>query len=120
MSNTSNDRKMRRKKRVSANISGTAERPRIAIHRSNKYIYAQAIDDVSEKTLAAFSSLQLRKGAAKSKVSKSDEAKAIGVELAKALLEKKVKTGVFDRGRFTYNGRVKALAEGLREGGLTI
>ncbi|MEN9327541.1 MAG: hypothetical protein RI947_349 [Candidatus Parcubacteria bacterium] len=119
MANTKNARLMRRKKRVSSNIVGTAERPRIAVHRSNKYIYAQAIDDVSQKTIASYSSFQLIK-TEKKELKKSEEAKIVGERIAKALKEKKVSAGVFDRGRFTYNGRVKALAEGLREGGLTI
>ena len=119
MAQTAKTRLMRRKMRVSSNMFGTAERPRISVHRSNKYIYAQAIDDESRKTLAAYSSLQIDKKDTKG-IKKSDEAKTVGVNLAKALADKNIKTAIFDRGRFAYNGRVKALAEGLREGGMTI
>ena len=100
-------------------MHGTAERPRITIHRSNKFIYAQAIDDEKRVTLASFSSLQLaRKKELKGK--KSDQAKEVGKQLAQQLKDKKVTAGIFDRGRYTYNGRVKSLAEGLREGALQI
>ena len=99
------------------NIRGTEERPRIAVHRSSKYIYAQAIDDVKRVTLCSFSSQQLK---AEKKMSKSEQAKQIGIQFAALLKEKNIKQAVFDRGMFTYLGRVKALAEGLRDGGLEI
>lgn len=114
------DRKLRRKRRVSANIKGTKERPRISVFRSNQYIYAQAIDDVERKTLFISSNFDLKKGTAYKKGKKSEDSKKIGIELAKKLIENKIKAGVFDRGSYAYNGRVKALAEGLREGGLKI
>ncbi len=120
MANVTINKTLRRKRRVSSNITGTAERPRIAVHRSGKYIYAQAIDDAKRVTLAAASSLKIRLEAKKKAGTKTDEAKQVGMELAKKLMDKKVDAGVFDRGRFTYNGRVKALAEGLREAGLKI
>lgn len=110
----------RRKKRVSSNITGTKDRPRIVIFRSNKYIYAQAIDDIDKKTLMSVSSILLKKDKGYVKSKKTDEAKKIGILLATALKEKKIVTGVFDRSRYAYNGRVKAVAEGLREGGLKI
>ncbi|MEO6508901.1 MAG: 50S ribosomal protein L18 [Patescibacteria group bacterium] len=113
------NRTTRRKRRVSMNMHGTGERPRISVHKSNKFIYAQAIDDDKKVTVASFSSLQLaRKKELKGK--KSEQAKEVGIQLAKTLKEKKVLAGIFDRGRYTYNGRVKSLAEGLREGELKI
>ncbi len=108
------NKKLRKKRRISANIKGTSEKPRISVYRSNKYIYAQAIDDVNRKTLAAFSSLKLEKE------KKSLQAKKVGLELGKILLEKKIKQAVFDRGIYSYKGRVAKLAEGLRESGLKI
>lgn len=114
------DRKLRRKRRVSANIKGTKDRPRISVFRSNRYIYAQAIDDVERKTLVFSSNFDLKKEAGFKKGKKSDESKKIGIELAKKLIKNNIKAGVFDRGSYAYNGRVKALAEGLREGGLII
>ena len=120
MTNINLDRKLRRKRRVSSNIRGTGDRPRISIFRSSKYIYAQAIDDVTKKTLLSFSNADLKKEKDFKKGKKSEDSKMIGVGLAKKLIEKKILSGVFDRGSYTYNGRVKALAEGLREGGLKI
>ena len=117
--NITKDRVMRRRKRVSANMWGTNERPRIAVYRSSKYTYAQAIDDASRKTVAAASSMTGKKQAEK-KLKKSESAREIGKTLAKLLLEKNIKAGIFDRNRYQYNGRVKMIAEGLREGGLKI
>ncbi len=115
------NRTMRRKMRVSSRIFGTPKRPRIVVYRSNHYIYAQAIDDVSKKTMATYSSLQLKKAnKTDAKVTKSDQAKQVGVKLAQLLTEKKIKEAVFDRSRYAYNGRVKVLAEGLREGKLKV
>ena len=114
------DRRSRRKKRISSNIIGTKEKPRISIYRSNRYIYAQAIDDTSRSTVASVTSLLLKKDKAYVKAKKTDEAKQVGLAFAKTLKEKKIGKGVFDRGSYAYNGRVKALAEGLREGGLKI
>lgn len=90
--------------------------PRISVFRSLRYIYAQVIDDQAQKTLASCSSLELEglKG------DKTAVAHAVGVELAKRALSKNVSKAVFDRGRFLYHGRVKALADGLREGGIQI
>jgi len=102
--------------RIRKTISGTAERPRLCVFRSNKEIYAQIVDDLSGQTLGAASSRD--KGIVTSEVSKSDIAKLVG----KAIAEKAVKSGVesvvFDRGGYLYHGRVKQLAEGAREGGL--
>lgn len=107
-------RTARRKKRVSANIHGTAERPRVSIYRSSKYIYAQAINDEAHSTVAAASSMKIAEG------KKSDNAKQAGIELAKKLKDLKITAAVFDRSAYAYNGRVKSLAEGLREGGINV
>ena len=100
---------------MSKDIFGTKERPRISVFRSNKYIYAQAIDDGKKQTLASYSSLKL-----KEKKKKIEQAFLVGERLAQLLKEKKITSGVFDRGRCSYNGRAKALAEGLRKQGLVI
>src|SRR3989338_8190464 len=118
MTNINFDRQLRRKRRVSSNIKGTKMRPRISVFRSNRYVYAQAIDDETRKTLFFFSNFDLKKEADYKKGKKRDDSKRIGVGLAKKLIKNKIKAGVFDRCRYAYNGRVKALAEGLREGGL--
>lgn len=114
------DRRFRRKKRISDNITGTKEKPRVSVFRSNRYIYAQAIDDIGRLTIAFASSATFKKTRELNREKKTTEAKQVGILLAKALKEKKIETGVFDRGMYAYNGRVKALAEGLREGGLKI
>lgn len=101
-------------------INGTVKKPRITVFRSNKYIYSQAIDDEKRITIASSSSDALRKSKDYKKMKKSEEAKQVGVSLAKQLLSKKIITAVFDRNIYVYKGRVKNLAEGLREGGLKI
>ena len=106
------ERRIRRHARVRARVRGTAERPRLAVFRSGKHIYAQIIDDVAAQTLVAASDLGGKK--AKSVLT----AKAVGEALAKAALEKKIKLVAFDRGGYIYAGRVKELAEGARAGGL--
>lgn len=110
-------RTARRKKRVSANISGSSERPRVSIYRSHKYIYAQAINDDAHNTVASVSSVDLKKEA---KGTKSEKAKQVGIALAEKLKGLKISAVVFDRSAYAYNGRVKALAEGLREGGIQV
>lgn len=104
-----------RKKRVRARISGTKLVPRLSVFRSAKYIYAQIIDDEKGKVLLSASEKDLKK---EKGLKKSERAKALGVFLAKEALEKKIEKIVFDRGGYKYHGRVKALAEGAREGGL--
>jgi large subunit ribosomal protein L18 len=110
------DRRQRLRYRIRKTVSGTEQRPRLAVFRSNKEIYAQLIDDVSGKTITAASSRD--KEIEASKVNKVEAAKLVG----KAIAEKAVKAGVetisFDRGGYLYHGRVKSLAEGAREGGL--
>ena len=110
-------RKARRARRVRAQMEGTAERPRVSIHRTNKYIYAQAIDDISAKTVVSFSSLALKKEA---KGTKTDMAKEVGKQLAELLKKNQIAKAIFDRGSFAYKGRLKALAEGLRENGIEV
>jgi large subunit ribosomal protein L18 len=106
----------RRHKRVRKGISGTAARPRLAVFRSNRGIEAQLIDDLSGKTLAAASSLHLKKSF---KGDKKAQAAEVGKTLAEAAKEAGVETVVFDRGGYLYHGRVKALADAAREGGLS-
>lgn len=113
------NKKLRKKRRVSLNVKGTKEKPRISVFRSNKYIYCQVIDDIKRQTLASFSSLTLRKKQ-KIKKTKSEEAKMVGIELAKIIKSKGINQAVFDRSVYKYHGRVKAVAEGLREGGIKI
>ncbi len=102
----------RRRKRIRAKVVGTEARPRLAIFKSNKAIYAQIIDDDKGVTLASATSLTL-KGK-----TKTDQSKQVGIAVAKAAIAKGIKKAVFDRGGFIYTGRVQALAEGAREGGL--
>lgn len=108
---------IRRKNRISKKINGTKERPRISVYRSNKYIYTQAIDDEKRYTVTFCHSLGNSK---RDKKTKSEQAKDVGMELGKKLKEKKINAAVFDRGIYAYNGRVKQIAEGLRESGITI
>ncbi|MBI1862613.1 50S ribosomal protein L18 [Candidatus Microgenomates bacterium] len=108
--------KQRRARRTRAKLHGTADRPRISVHRTNKFIYVQAIDDANHKTLIGVASRNI----VKEKAIKSEVAKATGLELAKRLKEKNITKGIFDRGSYLYHGRVKALADGLREGGLEL
>lgn len=104
-----------RKRRVRAKIIGTGDRPRLSVFRSNTHIYGQIIDDEKGITLLSFSDVKIKKEA---KVTKIMIASQVGEEIAKKALAKKVKTVVFDRNGFMYHGRVKALAEGARKGGL--
>jgi large subunit ribosomal protein L18 len=104
----------RRHARVRAKVLGTAERPRLSIFRSNKFIYAQVINDETGKTLVAASDMEL-KGKKKGKL---DSSKVVGTELAKKAKEANITKVVFDRGGYLFAGRVKAVAEGAREGGL--
>lgn len=108
----------RRKRRVRRRISGTAERPRLTVFRSNKHIYAQVIDDVSGTTLASASSKDREFGT--DELSKRDAAKKVGEMLASRCKAKSIDAVVFDRNGYLYqSGRVLALAEGAREGGLS-
>jgi len=113
---TKRNNRNRRHNRVRAKISGTVEVPRISVFRSNRHIFVQLIDDNSNKTL--LSSTIKPKNESKIKGSKTEVAGLIGENLALRAQEKGISKVVFDRGGYKYHGRVKALAEGLRKGGL--
>jgi large subunit ribosomal protein L18 len=106
----------RRKAHIRKRVEGSVERPRLSVYRSLNHIYAQVIDDVSGKTLAAASTLSPELSQSKGK--KKDQAKAVGKLVAKKCQEAKIAAVVFDRNGFNYHGRVAAVAEGAREGGL--
>jgi large subunit ribosomal protein L18 len=106
--------RVRRHRRVRLKVSGTAERPRLAVFRSNRHIYAQLVDDRAARTLAAASDQGLEGG------DKSERAKRVGLAIAERAKALGFETVVFDRGGRLYHGRVRALAEGAREGGLVI
>ena len=110
------DRRNRLRFRIRKTISGTEQRPRLAVFRSNKDIYAQLIDDVNGKTITAASSRD--KDIDASKANKSEAAKLVGKAIAEKAQKAGVETVAFDRGGYLYHGRVKSLAEGAREGGL--
>ncbi len=112
-----NEARLRRHRRVRGKISGTAERPRLAVFRSSKHIYAQIIDDVAGVTLVSASTVEKGFEGFGGNV---EAANKVGKMIAEKALEKGIKTVVFDRGGFVYHGRVKALAEGAREGGLEL
>lgn len=102
-----------RQERIRKNIRAVTTLPRLSVFRSNQHIYAQIIDDSAQKTLVAMTETKVKTG------TKIDRAKIVGQELAKAAVAKKITSVVFDKGSYKYHGRVKALAEGAREGGLT-
>ena len=109
-------RRQRIRRRIRGKIAGTAERPRLSVFRSNAQIYAQLVNDADGITLSSVSSLA---GSVKTdKLSKIDAAKVVGVAIAEKAKTLGVETVIFDRGGFLYHGRIKALAEGAREGGL--
>ncbi len=105
-----------RKRRVRSRVIGTSERPRLSIFRSNRFIYAQIIDDGKAKTLVSFSERNLPKS--DKKITKTEVALLIGEEIAKRAKEKKITKVVFDRSGYKYHGRVEAVASGARKGGL--
>ena len=107
--------RVRRHARVRKHVTGTPERPRLAVYRSNRHIYAQLIDDLSARTLAAASDATAKDGG-----DKSTQAKAVGKSIAEQAKALGIERVVFDRGGRLYHGRVAALAEGAREGGLQI
>lgn len=108
-----NTQKLRRQKRTRYSINQGEKRPRLSVFRSNKYIFAQLIDDIKNETIIGVSEKSL-----KTKGTKSEKAKALGVLLAGKAKAKKITKIVFDRGSYAYHGRVKSIAEGLREGGM--
>ena len=104
----------RRKRRIRGRLHGTPERPRVSVFRSNKAIYAQLVDDATATTIAAARSNEVKDPGLK----KSEVAKKVGELLAQRAKDKGIDRVVFDRSGYLYHGRVKALAEGAREGGL--
>ena len=112
-----NEARLRRHRRVRGKISGTAERPRLDVFRSSKHIYAQIIDDVAGVTLVSASSMEKGFEGFGGNI---EAAGKVGKMIAEKALEKGIKTVGFDRGGFVFHGRVKALAEGAREGGLEL
>jgi large subunit ribosomal protein L18 len=112
---TKPQRRLRRRRRVRAKIRGTAERPRLSVFRSNRGVFAQLVDDDAARTIAgvAWTEPELRS------LSRMEQAKRAGEVLAQRAKGAGVETCVFDRGGYRYHGRVKALAEGAREGGLS-
>ena len=106
----------RRHNRIRAKVLGNAERPRLSVFRSNKFIYAQIIDDETGKTLVSASDKTVKRAKNAGKVA---GAKVVGSEIAKLAKEKNISKVVFDRGGYLYTGRVKAVSDGAREGGLS-
>jgi large subunit ribosomal protein L18 len=108
------ERKIKRQIRTRSKIRGTEARPRLSVYKSNRFMYAQLIDDVARKTILGVSEKHLKE-TLKGKIAK---AKAVGILLAKKAIAKKIKKVVFDRGSYSYHGRVSGIAAGAREGGL--
>ena len=102
----------RRRNRIRAKISGTAERPRLAVFKSHQYIYAQIIDDTKGHTLVSADTKNVKSG------KPVERAKALGIEIAKKAIAAKIKKVVFDRGGFLYAGKIKVVADAARTGGL--
>jgi large subunit ribosomal protein L18 len=107
-----NEKRIRLKSKIRAKISGTGERPRLSVFRSNKFIYAQVIDDMTGKTLAEASDIKIAKG------TKSERAKEVGKLISQVCLKAKITKVVFDRNGFRYTGRIKTVADEARAGGL--
>lgn len=112
-----NETRQRRKVRIRKKVNGTAERPRLVVYRSNLHLYAQIVDDGCGKTLAATSTLTLTKNEAGAHCNISGAA-LVGKEIARLAKEKNISQVVFDRNGYLYHGRIKAIADGAREGGL--
>jgi len=110
---TKREARLRRHSRVRRRVVGTGERPRLAVFRSNRHIYAQIIDDAAGRTLVAATSVALS-----GEGNKREDARRVGAELARRAKQAGVSAVVFDRGGYRYHGRVQALAEAAREGGL--
>lgn len=107
-------KRLKNKARIRKKVDGSAERPRLAVYRSGKHVYAQIIDDATGKTLVAFSTLE---GNLNKK--NVETSKQVGAEIAKRALAKNIKNVVFDRSGYVFHGRVKAVADGAREAGLS-
>lgn len=109
-----NERKIKRQVRTRAKIKGTESRPRLSVFKSNRFVYAQLVNDEARKTIVGVSEKHLEEKLA----GKSARAKAVGALLAKKAIDKKIKKVVFDRGSYSYHGRISEIAKGAREGGL--
>ena len=109
------DKRTRRHKKIRMIINGSKDRPRLFVFRSNQHIYAQLVDDDKAKVLMSVSDIKLKP---KKGEKKSDIAKQVGQAIAKMAIESKIEKVVFDRGGIVFHGRIKALADGAREGGL--
>jgi large subunit ribosomal protein L18 len=118
MALTKNERRQRIKYRIRKRLSGSGERPRMTVYRSNKQIYVQVVDDITGQTLASASSKE--KEIASQKVTKIEQAKLVGKRIAEKAKEKGIETVVFDRNGYLYHGRVKNLADAARESGLKL
>lgn len=108
------ENKIRRKTRVRSKIRGTEKRPRLSVFRSNRFVYVQLINDEARKTIVGVSEKQLKE----TLVGKVARARALGILLAKKAIDKKIKKAAFDRGSYSYHGRISSIAQGAREGGL--
>ena len=116
-----NQKRSRRVARTRSRISGTAERPRLAVRRSNRYFYAQLIDDVKGVTLLSASSFAVKKASgASSRATKTTDSFAVGELLGKRAAEKGISAAVFDRRSYKFHGRVKSFVDGAKKAGLTI
>lgn len=110
----------KRARRVRGKISGTADRPRLTVFRSNKYTYLQVIDDQAGETLAAANDISVKKAGVKLDGKKLENAVTVAQELYKQLKTKKISAIRFDRGSYRYHGRLKAVADALREAGIEV
>ena len=108
------NKRLKNKARIRKKVDGTTERPRLCVYRSGRHMYAQIIDDTNGKTLVSYSTLE-----ADIKTKNIEAAKQIGAEVAKRALGKNIKSVVFDRSGYVFHGRVKAVADGAREAGLS-
>jgi large subunit ribosomal protein L18 len=115
---TREERRARRHRRVRGKVHGTSERPRLVIHRSINHVEAQVVDDIAGRTLVGLSTLDSELRARRAELTKTEASHAAGKALAQKAREMGVTQVVFDRGGYVYHGRVKAFAEGAREGGL--
>lgn len=116
MKNSLIKRRTQIKKRVRSRIVRQSEHLRLSIHRTNEHVYAQVIDDYAMKTLVSVSDVKFDD----KKMNRTEKAQMVGQELAKSMKAKKISQVVFDRGCYPYKGRIKALAEAVKEGGITI
>ncbi|AAS95797.1 50S ribosomal protein L18 [Nitratidesulfovibrio vulgaris] len=114
---TKNEARLRRKVRIRKKISGTAERPRLVVYRSNLHIYAQIVDDTTGSTLVATSTLSISRTQEGVHANKAG-AELVGKEIARLAKDKDIQSVVFDRNGYLYHGRIKAVADGAREAGL--